>query len=183
MNEGGLKAIAKVYTKHKSALLELMNEYDAGITRETTHVAIIMDLKYLIENNEEFCEDLDALMIEKEIISSDYQWNNTIGDFFKRIFKRKEDGGESSDDNGGVSGDGGGIKVGGLLTTIIGTAGTVFSGISSMQTAKTQQQIEQDRFLYEMIKEQKKDNTGTILIISGITFAGIGLALYFILKK
>ena len=149
MNEGGLKAVAKVYTNHKKALIQLMNQYDAGITKETSHSAIILDLKYLIDNSQEFCEDLDALMIEKKIITPDYDWNNAMDP----------------------------------ITAIAETVGSIFGGISGMVTTKRQQELEEDRFMYEMIKAQNKSNTNTILIISGITFVGIGLALYFILKR
>ena len=148
LTEHGLKNVAKVYTKHKADLIRLMNKYGAGITKMTSHSDVIWDLKYLIDNNLEFCKDLDALMVSEGIIKSDMHWNNQIGE------------------------------------AIATAVGPIVGGITGAISAKTEQKTEEDRFFHDyLLNEQKKNDSGKILIITGMTFATIGLFLFLILKK
>ena len=152
-----MKAIANVYTKHKADLILLMNEYHSGITKDTTHSAIITDLKYLIDNSEEFCEDLDELMIKKKIITEDYQWNNAL------------------DPVGAIAG---------AAAALFGTVGKAISTVGARKQLELTQDIESDRFFHNyLLNEQNKSNGGKILLISGITFLVIAASMFFILRK
>jgi len=75
-------------------------------------------------------------------------------------------------------------------TTAKAPSGQVFSGIMSLiggglnaYTTQQQSQLESDKFFYEsVLTAQKKDDTKKLLIISGISLAFVGIAVWLVIK-
>lgn len=158
MNEKTLKALAKVYTNHKKELIRLMNEsYDSELPKDASHLDVIKEYKYLLNNSLDFREDIDALMVAKKIISPDYNWSNAVDPVTA------------------------GLEAAGKL---FGTIGTIVGSVGARKRLELEQDIQSDKFFQDyLLNEQSKSSGGKILLITGITFVVIGLTMFLIFRN
>lgn len=144
---------AKFYVKRKGKLFPLIEKYTGEkISSKTPHGKAIGVYYAQLKNNPAFKQEVDAIMLSSG-------------------FKNADD--TTTDEKPGL------FKPGGFFTGILGAAG----GIIDTVNLNKQAELESDKMFYQtVLNSQQQDDTKKLLIVSGVTIAIIGVAVFFVLK-